>query len=200
MTAYCFRETLQAIPAGEPFTGPDGRGYPPNWLELATPDDIEAAGIAVVVETDRPGADFVVTGVTIEDVAGVPTQVWQAEDLGLADLRALRIQQVREVRAQHETAGIVVSGIPIPSDERIQNRLANALQAFAVDDELVTVDWEFGFGQFATMDQATVAAIGVALSRHIQACFSRSRELITAIQAGDRAAVLALDITTGWPS
>lgn len=171
----------------------------PAAAESYPPSLREALGLVEVVEAVVVAPGEVLVEATVEDVAGVPTRLATTAEIPLADLKAAKVAAIRERRAQAEAAGVTVGQAVIATDERTQNRVANALELFARDQAMAAVDWEVAPGAFVTLDEAATAAIGVAIGRHIQACFSRSRELIEAVAAAQtRGAVLALDIDAGW--
>jgi hypothetical protein len=108
---------------------------------------------------------------------------------------------VRNRRWEAETSGVVVGGAPIRTDETSQNKIAGAVNLFANDPTLTSIDWEAQPGVWVTLDQATMLAIGVAVGRHIQACFSNAKALSEAVAAAEDSADLdAIDIEAGWPA
>lgn len=157
-----------------------------RWLPVVYVNDDAGPGQRIATET-----------VIEEDQVSI---VQTAVDIDLTDLKAQMQAQVRELRWQHETGGIMVGEVPIRTDEKSQAKIAGAVSLFDNDPTLLSVAWEAQPGLFATLDEATVRAVGVAVGRHIQACFARSKELCEAIAAADREALLALDLTEGWPS
>ncbi len=184
---------------------PDGEGrearISPAFAESLSPDARADLGLVQVVEPAAPGVSSRITGHTIDEVDGVPHRVWVIEAVPLAELKASLIDAVRAKRAAVEAGGIIRNGAPLSTDERTQNRINGALRLFDEAPQLEEVDWEVAPGAFATMDRATVKAIGVEIGLHIQACFSRSRELVTAINgATDVPGILAIDIGVGWPT
>lgn len=121
--------------------------------------------------------------------------------LSLADRKAQMAAAVRARRWQVETGGIIVSGAPIRTDESSQAKISGAVALFDNDPTLTAIDWEAQPGVWVTLDETAMRAIGVAVGRHVQACFSNARSLIEAINAaaGD-AALDAIDIGAGWPA
>lgn len=124
----------------------------------------------------------------------------QASDPGLAQLKAERLALVRQLRHQAENAGVLVAGQRVRTDVTSQAKVAGAVQLFLTDPSLQHVDWEAQAGQWVSVDRDSMAAIGVAVGRHVQACFSRARELQQAIeQAPDLDTLNAIVLATGWP-
>jgi leucyl aminopeptidase len=65
---------------------------------------------------------------------------------------------------------------------------------------LQSIDFEALPNQWVALDAATMTAIGVAVGRHIQACFSRAKALADEVAAASDAAALdAINIDVGWP-
>ena len=178
----------------------DVRVYP-LFVENLGPGVRALRGFVEVVEADPP-TDAHVVGRSVEDVDGVPTRAWQIEAFTLDELKAARIQAVRDLRATKEVGGIVVGGTPIRTDEKSQAKLNGAVSLFALDPAKTQVNnWEAVPGVFVTLQRAQIEAIGLAVGAHIQACFDRSADLCRAIsEAEDAAAVSAIDITAGWPA
>ena len=135
--------------------------------------------------------------------------VWSGEGWGvttrsrLPDLvaqKAMRLATVRDLRQQVENAGITVEGLRVRTDVTSQTKIAGVLQLLANAPDLTEIDFEVQPGQWVTLDRDTLTAIGVAMGRHVQACFSRARELQQAIEAApDLAALEAIVLVSGWP-
>jgi hypothetical protein len=122
------------------------------------------------------------------------------DQLSLPARREQLAQAVRARRWQAETGGILVGGAPIRTDDGSQAKIGGAVALFDNDPTLAAIDWEAQPGVWVTLDEQTMRAIGVAVGRHVQACFSRARTLIEAIAgASDLAALEAIDIDSGWP-
>jgi len=61
------------------------------------------------------------------------------------------------------------------------------------------IDWN-GTACWVRLDQAAVEAIAAAVGHHVEACFSRERELAEQVAAGQSVAQMeAVDISAGWP-
>lgn len=83
-----------------------------------------------------------------------------------------------------ETGGIVVEGAPIRTDERSQQKIAGAVQLIDKDPTLTVIDFEAQPGVWIALDAAAMTAIGLAVGRHIQACFSTLKDVHAGIVAG----------------
>lgn len=113
-------------------------------------------------------------------------------------LKAERKAALADRRWQAETAGTVISGMPIATDERSQAKIAGAaLQA--VIDPGYSVQWKTGAG-FVTLNATMVIGVAQAVRAHIQACFDREATLVAEIDAAATTAALGdIDINAGWP-
>lgn len=114
--------------------------------------------------------------------------------------REAKLAALRAKRWQVETGGVSVAGATVRSDEVSQGKIGNAVALFREDPLMTMVDFEAQPGVWVTLDQATMTAVGIAVGRHVQACFSHARILSEAITAAeDQAALDAIDIDSGWP-
>lgn len=119
----------------------------------------------------------------------------------LEQRKAKMHEAIRAKRWHVETGGIVVSGAPIRTDETSQAKITGAVSLFASDDSLTSIDWEAQPGEWVTIDAATMTAIGIAVGRHVQACFSHARTLSEAVEvAEDHDALDLIDVEAGWPA
>jgi len=207
MTRYAFVDdvfTNTAIEASGEFFGPDGRQYPANWLALTTAQEKAAIGLKAIAEVGAVPAGKRAIGRELAVSNGTPVEQWILQDIPTPELAAAKLQAIRERRWAAETAGVVVGGQAIRTDEKTQGKVTGALKLFDLDPALASVDWEAVPEVFVTLDKATLEAIGLAIGGHIQACFTRSKDLTLAVlaarDAADRAALLAIDIETGWPA
>lgn len=98
-----------------------------------------------------------------------------------------------------ETGGLVINGVAIRTDERSQNKLSGALQLVNTDPSITSIDWEAQSGVWATVDVATITAIGVAVGRHVQQCFSTLKAIQAEIETGTITSFAAIE-AAAWPS
>ena len=101
----------------------------------------------------------------------VLTQV--VRPMTLAEARAERKAAASAARWQAETGGVTVAGAVIRTDEGSQAKVSGAVGLFAADPALSTIDWEAQPGLWVAVDRAAMLAIGLAVGRHVQACFRR---------------------------
>lgn len=103
-----------------------------------------------------------------------------------------------DLRWRVETGGIVVAGATIRTDERSQQKIAAAVQLIDKDPTLAPINFEAQPGVWITLDAAAMTAIGLAVGRHIQACFSTLKNVHGAIAAGTITDFTQID-AAGWP-
>lgn len=140
---------------------------------------------AIIIDCSQPDAE---------------PEIVQVPALPFADQKAAKIDAIRALRWQRENAGTLVSGIPIRTDETSQGKISGAVQLFDKDPTLTAIDFEAQPGVWVSLSKAQMGAIGIAAGRHIQACFTRSKDLMAAVTAAANQAQLdAIDITAGWP-
>ncbi len=111
-----------------------------------------------------------------------------------AELVAYAAQRRWEI----ETGGIVVGGAAIRTDERSQGKIVGAVSLLDKDTSLLAVDWEAMPGEWVSLDRPTMAAIGVAVGLHVQACFSTLRTIHTAIKADPPTITTRAEIDTAF--
>lgn len=125
----------------------------------------------------------------------------EPEPATLEGLRAAKLAALANRRWQAETGGVDFNGSIIRSDAVSQAKITGAVSLFASDPTLAYIDWEATPGEWVMLDAITMTAIGVAVGRHVQACFSNAKTLGTAILAAeDQSALDAVDIDAGWPA
>ena len=98
-----------------------------------------------------------------------------------------------------ETSGIVVSGESIRTDEKSQAKITGAIQLLAADPTITGIDWEAQPGVWVTLDAGTMKAIGVAVGRHVQACFSTLKSVQAVITSGAITTYAEID-SAAWPA
>ncbi len=117
----------------------------------------------------------------------------------LAEAKCERLAALGERRWRAETAGTSVSGMRLPTDETTQAKLTAAVVACVLDNDYA-VNWKLADGSFRQFDHATLIAVAQGVHAHVQSCFDREAQLVSAIDAApDNAALAAVDIETGWP-
>lgn len=109
-----------------------------------------------------------------------------------------RIAELEAIRYEKQHAGVTVDGVSVKTDSVSINVLADIasrnIAYYPVDYKAVS-----GWIEITSPDSA--AMLNSAQTTHVQACFTREKELYTQItkliKTPDKLA--ALDLSTGWP-
>lgn len=137
----------------------------------------------------EPGADETGAAILIEVV----------EPIHLDEIKATRKAAATDLRWQKEIASIVINGVPVATDDRSKTLILGK-RAKARESPAASFRWKASSGEWVELTGAQIIAIADAVADHVQACFDREGELHDLIDAApDAAAVLAVDITAGWP-
>lgn len=102
-------------------------------------------------------------------------------------------------RWQVETGGISIAGTSVRTDEKSQAKITGAIQLLAADPTITSIDWEAQPGVWEALDADTMKAIGIAVGRHVQACFTCLKSVQEAITAGTITTFEDID-AAAWPS
>lgn len=167
-----------------------GGAIPPGWTARQPPD--LSAG-------ER--AFWAATGWTVLAAEEVENRAADAALVALSRRKLAMESELAQLRWEHETSGVLLDGAHIRTDPVSQAKLTGAVTLARSDPELVAFDWEAQPGNWVTLDGSSIVAIGIAVGRHVQACFSRARSLAQAIASAETHEALdAIDIRSGWPS
>lgn len=104
-----------------------------------------------------------------------------------------------DLRWRIETGGILVAGTSVRTDEKSQSKITGAVQLLAADPTLAAIDWEAQPGVWVSLDAATMQAIGIAVGRHVQACFTALKAVQETITAGEIVSFEQID-AADWPA
>jgi len=113
-------------------------------------------------------------------------QEWEA---GALDRR---IAELTRLRREKETAGIILDGTEIMTDDRSQAKLNGAWVAVQIDPDR-TIHWK-GASGWVTVGADEINKMAAAVADYVQACFDREAELAEALKEDINA-----DISQGWP-
>lgn len=124
---------------------------------------------------------------TISKAPAAPlTQVEIAEQTALI---------IANTRYEHEISGIVVRGMSITTDDRSKALIASAaLQAMRSPKHVL--HWKTADG-FVEISGTQLLEVADAVNEHVQACFGRERELLTALANGQFTETM---LDEGWPA
>lgn len=126
-------------------------------------------------------------------------RVWGVEPIPLDEVKAARKAVATDLRWQKETAGILINGMQVATDDRSKTLILGK-RAKGRENPAMTFRWKAASGAWVELTGAQIIAIADAVADHVQACFDREGELHDTIDAAETAeAVLSVDITAGWP-
>lgn len=140
---------------------------------------------AVSQEVEHPFFQSLITDERVENYAKVVKESVKDE--------------VRHIRWLKETAGTSVNGISIRTDQNSQQRIGNLVTNMLADEEADSFDFEAEHGVWIEVDRETAISIGKAVSKHVQACFTRCKELHEEIDNTPLDKLDEIDIHSGWP-
>jgi len=158
-----------------------------------------------LIAGDKPSHDSAtqtISGPTheLDEANNQINRVWVTSDIPLDTLKATVLEKLNAISKQQETKGITLpTGDFARTDYTTQSRLTQAALQGQLDSS-ITYDWKGPDGLFTVLTVADVTAIAQAVNAHVQACFTRESVLTTAVNAcATVEALVALDLTTGWP-
>lgn len=111
-------------------------------------------------------------------------------------LDAKRQKWVNAKRKEVMRAGLLHDGARILPTDKTKARLAAAVSRAQTDSE-AEFDWLFEDGEWRTLSAQGLIEMNGALSEFVEACFSRERELLAAIEGGTFDDSMLLQ---GWPA
>jgi hypothetical protein len=122
----------------------------------------------------------------------------------LAAARVHQLDALAERRWQQESQGILRDGISIDTSRDARRNVDGAILQSRIAAEQGTayqVRWKTPTGAFVDLNGASLIAAGQAIDAYVRACFAREAALAADVMAATTwQAVLAVDITAGWPS
>lgn len=144
--------------------------------------------------TSDTGGNLFVPDTFVDEVTTALTDTAIAAQK-LANLQAF----VTSTRYAKMAGGVTISGAAVKTDDYSRNMLTGSV-SLAQQDPTTTIDWKNPDGSFSTITATQILAIGVAVAKYVNACFTAEKNIAAAVTAGtvtDNAGVLA---STEWPS
>lgn len=128
---------------------------------------------------------------------------FDVKDYDLDKLRASLLRSVSETRKRVEFSGTKIgpegSQKTLRTDESTQGKIAGA-KAFLDNNPAETIDFRLASGEWLAIDAAQIQMIADAVGSHVQATFSRAKQLEDQIYAATTVPELwAVDLYSGWP-
>ena len=164
---------------------------------MRTPD------LANAILSLRPGAEY-----HLLDSNDLATLAWSDERLRptdaeigaeLARLAGASVQLVAYAatkRWQKEVGGIVVNGIPVPTDDRAKLLILGAAQTLADNASAPFVSGGVNYG---TLTGVQFRALNAAIVAHVQASFVALADVLSGIKAGSVTTTGQVDAAK-WPA
>lgn len=97
-----------------------------------------------------------------------------------------------DARWHKENGGIVVNGIPFPTDQRTTDALNTAF-IYTQSNAAATFSWKLPDGTFVTIDKQGIADLQSAVSAFGQSCFACEDSTATAIDSDTVTDIAAID-------
>jgi hypothetical protein len=165
--------------------------------------------VAIVTEVVKPEntSEYTYTEDTPTWDGASWVQTWKSTSRTMIQRKSAMKAEITAKRWSVETSGITVSSVPVATDAQTQAKLSGALQLVQADDT-VLIDWKGSDGTWSQLNASAVTTIAMAVGSHVQACFTREKELHTAVDnAVDSDALDLIDIEAGsvagsgsWPN
>lgn len=173
-----------------------------KWVRLNNSDVVEVIDFNPVgkfhpsivwTECDNNNVD---QGWTTDGVNWFPPEIETPAD-PVDDTEAqklIKTQELAALRYEKEIGGIALpDGTQINTERDSQALINGAFSASLLNPDII-IDWK-GENGWVQIDAEQITAIAQAVTMHVQACFTRERELSELIELDVNA-----DITAGWPT
>lgn len=145
---------------------------------LSFNNELAAAGLNGLPFSFGADGSFNTAALTPAQAAAVMT-VYAAHN----PLKSALLAYAANARFIKETAGITVSGTPMPTDRVTQSQLAGAY-AYVQANASATFQWKLANGAFTQLNATQITAIATAVAAHVQACFTMEATVAAAVKAG----------------
>lgn len=175
--------------AGNPVS--DARLAQDGWFPLdQTPPAYNQSRSTCAV---RPMAEWTVGETTV-------SMTWTVADRDIGERKALMLAALANRRWQAEEGGTSLGGAPLATDRTTQTKVTAAYLKATANPAYTIPDWK-GPAGWMTLTAPQIIAIGDTIEAHVQACFTREKQIATAIGAAeDHDALDQIDIHSGWPT
>lgn len=111
-------------------------------------------------------------------------QLWNGEawEVPFDILKERKKAEITAARYEAEIAGITVNGVYVATDDRSQNKIANAtLQTLF--NPAYTLNWKIDSDNSIELDATQLVAMATAVREYVQGCFDKEIELLAAANA-----------------
>lgn len=165
---------------------------PPGWLVLSNGDEVSGFKVGDVfgdgskfverwLDDNPPAGLWTYLGrvVSFDGTRVVATAEYETRAPAAGEL----LQYAADARYAKEIGGIVVSGIPIATDDRSKQMILGAHVA-ANADPTFTTDWVGSDGSVTAVNAAMIVAISNAVLAHVNSVFAAYKTASAEINAG----------------
>jgi len=132
----------------------------------------------------EPGGKFnasVVIGLQGYDSVYVDSII-PMSSISLDDYKKLKLEELAAKRYEFETSGLNVDGTLVDTSRTSQAILTSAY--ISLKNNLISsVDWKDNAGNFITLGLPEIEALSAAVSNHVQAAFTKEKDLIVLVMA-----------------
>lgn len=139
------------------------------------PDGVGAVFPRITMTQDEYDARLVAHQIEYNDWA-------RARDFSTEKVRLGELVRTRAYEL--ETAGVILNEQLIATDRASQSMIGNALAYLTLNTDQ-TIDWQAPSGAFVELNLAGIRALATAVGAHVQAHFTRRKELFAIIEAAD---------------
>lgn len=156
---------------------------------------------------DATTGDYLWHGVcppeSVSNQAGEGQRVLATSALTVNGNRTVIWEQARDLRDVKIDAGAPTPFGAVDSDEQARSNVSGAALGALIAKSAnapYSVTWTMLDNSTQTLDADEMITMALAVLTHVNACHERARALRVQIEtAPDMAALLAIDVTTGWP-
>lgn len=176
--------------------GPDGAQYPWQIIDLWDDAELDAIGIYKVEETDTPAGKRPVSH-TFARIDGKVSYVPTYEDIppspSPSPTKAELGGYAANLRYEREVGGVAWGDYVIQSDRESQSKLLAEFVAISAGLRADPSPWKFANNQFASISNADMATICLAVRAHVAAMFALEETVQTQIDSGTITTLAEID-------
>lgn len=186
-----YGEALQDLSWTDPQLGVNGYGW---WSEK---DDTPIFDTATHTFDGTESFAPDLKTYTVKVVRGIRAKTEDEIAIELSNAKSAKLEELASLRYAVETGGLSVNGAMIKTDRDSQVTLTGAYVAVQQNPSLL-IDWKSETG-WIQIDKTTVESLCMAVTAHVQGCFSKERVLTEQINALETVTEVSnFDILGAW--
>lgn len=165
-----------------------------------TQENLDQYGLKVAVPFELPSG-YRFNGIPYyeEDENGIINQIYPVEEIPLSEIKSEKLALLDQKRWEVEVGGMNFGPFYIRTDANSTAKMTAAFISAALDPNYMVPNWEVSPGNFVTLDNQTILALGTAVRQFIQSTFDHKKDLADQIEAAQNVQELdAIDIYDGW--